>query len=426
MAQYNSSTVLTLPEQVEVNRNNIDYLFNEFGKLSVNPKGIYDPEVLYEQGDLVTFLAPETPEWGLYVHVSQTSSAGVLPTSAAKGSDGKPYWVVIGFYPKGPRGEQGIQGEQGVRGEQGEQGVQGVQGERGVQGPMGPKGDKGDKGDNGASFTVIGTVATTSDLPATAPAGAAYFVGESIPRTVYVYDASRNTWVNQGALQGPKGDQGVQGIQGEQGIQGVQGPQGPRGDQGVQGIQGEQGIQGVPGPVGPKGDKGAPGGSETYCILGNAAEIGGYLFRLPEGIKDGEYMLDIMVAMTPKTQSTIPDIIRDGALSLRAMGNAFIDSARSVRITCDLIGASFTYIATTGVISSTVVLTPPINARLNANSDNFDFSFLTGTVGEDRGFRLYSSIEGGSTVLFKATPFAIATHMAFLTLTRCVDLSEPL
>lgn len=144
-----------------------------------------------------------------------------------------------------PRGLQGPQGEQGEQGVEGPQGPQGQRGAMGAQGPQGPQGIQGPKGDDGTSFKILGTVARVIDLPSSAEAGDAYFVGTQPPRDVYVWDGVAEQWENEGQLQGPKGDtgeQGPQGVQGPQGIQGEQGIQGPIGPQGPQGAQGEAGV----------------------------------------------------------------------------------------------------------------------------------------------------------------------------------------
>lgn len=102
-----------------------------------------------------------------------------------------------------PQGEQGVQGPQGPRGERGEQGLPGINGENGRDGK---------DGKDGKSFNITGSVTSASQLPQTAPAGTAYFVGASAPRDVYVFDTGTNAWVNQGKLQGPRGEAGPQGV----------------------------------------------------------------------------------------------------------------------------------------------------------------------------------------------------------------------
>lgn len=114
-----------------------------------------------------------------------------------------------------PQGEQGLQGPQGETGPQGERGLQGPTGQ------TGPRGETGPAGKDGNSFNIIGNVTSVSQLPQTAPAGTAYFVGASAPRDIYVFDTGTNAWVNQGKLQGPRGETGPQGPQGPTGPAGT-------------------------------------------------------------------------------------------------------------------------------------------------------------------------------------------------------------
>ena len=216
------------------------------------------------------------------------------------------------------------------RGETGPVGPQGATGETGPQGPVGPKGD------TGSGFVVKGYYASESDLESgvTSPeAGDAYGVGTAEPYDIYIWDGVNSVWVNNGPLQGAKGDPGPQGPQGEpgpqgetgpQGIKGEQGPQGetgpagapgaaatievgtvttgqpgsqasvtnsgstsaavlnftipqgPQGAQGPQGIQGEQGIQGPQGPAGANGAPGATGPQGEPGATGPQGPSGGY------------------------------------------------------------------------------------------------------------------------------------------------------
>lgn len=158
--------------------------------------------------------------------------------------------------PAGPRGEAGPQGLKGDAGPQGPQGVQGpkgapgqkgdtgAKGETGARGPQGLKGDTGPKGDTGSGFVVKGYYETAPALQTAVknPAvGDAYGVGASEPYDIYIYDGVTHTWINNGPLQGAKGDTG---------------PRGPQGPQGPQGAQGPQGIQGLKGDTGAKGETG--------------------------------------------------------------------------------------------------------------------------------------------------------------------------
>ena len=129
-------------------------------------------------------------------------------------------------------------------------------------GPPGPQGPKGDPGD---SYTVKGLYATLSALQAAHPTGSegdAWFVGTSDSNVVYQWDVDKASWVNVGALKGPKGDTG------ETGPQGPQGPQGEKGDKGDAFVYSDfteeqllslKGEKGETGPQGPKGDTGPAG-----------------------------------------------------------------------------------------------------------------------------------------------------------------------
>lgn len=131
-------------------------------------------------------------------------------------------------------------GKFGAKGDKGDIGPAGPKGE---VGPKGEQGLKGDKGESGTSFKIVGQVDSITDLPVatTVGVGTAYFVGVSTPRDVYAV-VNQNTeikWVNQGALQGPKGEVGPQGPQGEVGPQGPQGEKGEKGDIGPAGKDGK-------------------------------------------------------------------------------------------------------------------------------------------------------------------------------------------
>lgn len=125
----------------------------------------------------------------------------------------------------------------------------GPEGPQGPKGPQGPQGVQGPKGDAGTGLNILGTYTSVEALQSavTTPAqGDMYNVGETAPYNVYMWDTTNGgEWLNQGQLQGAKGDTGPQGIQG---------PPGPQGEQGIQGPQGPPGPQGVPGE---KGDRGA-------------------------------------------------------------------------------------------------------------------------------------------------------------------------
>ena len=116
-----------------------------------------------------------------------------------------------------------LKGEQGLKGEKGDTGETGAQGEIGPQGP---------KGDDGTSFKIDEQVANAEALPSGKEKG--YSVQTLDDMHVHVYNGE--SWLDIGAIQGPKGDKGEtgeQGPQGEQGSQGLQGAKGEKGDPGV-------------------------------------------------------------------------------------------------------------------------------------------------------------------------------------------------
>lgn len=160
--------------------------------------------------------------------------------------------------PEGPRGMTGETGATGAQGQQGEKGETGngiantvLNGDYtltitftdgttyktpSIRGATGAQGQQGEKGETGSGFKVLGYYATESALSAavTNPAaGDAYGIGTAEPYDIYIWDGVNRKWVNNGALQGAKGDPG---IQGEQGIQGIQGPAGKDGKTPVVGV----------------------------------------------------------------------------------------------------------------------------------------------------------------------------------------------
>ena len=216
---------------------------------------------------------------------------------------------------QGPKGDKGDKGDTGDTGAIGPQGPQGLKGDTGPTGPQGPKGDtgatgpQGEKGETGSGFKVLdyyGSLSALQSAVSSPNVGDAYGVGTAEPYDIYIFGKSSG-WVNNGPLQGAKGDTGPQGPKGDTGETGEQGPKGdtgakgdkgdaftyadftteqlaalkgekgdkgdtgatgpkgetgevgPEGPQGPQGIQGEKGDTGATGPQGPQGEKGDKG-----------------------------------------------------------------------------------------------------------------------------------------------------------------------
>lgn len=157
--------------------------------------------------------------------------SGADPTARVTESDGAKV-IELGI-PAGPQGPKGDTGEAGPKGDAGERGPQGPKGDPGQDGAPGKDGAdgkdgaQGPKGDTGSGFAVLGYFATQAALEAAIAlpyAGDAYGIGSAQPYDIYIWDGINSVWVNNGPLQGAKGDTGPQGPQGETGPAGPAGP----------------------------------------------------------------------------------------------------------------------------------------------------------------------------------------------------------
>ena len=365
MPQVYDTEYLSLPQQVQQNKDDIEWL--KQNGIIFNPLGLWNNDTQYDKNDFVyygssSYLATQAnlgyrPD--INAQYWQPIARGIQGAKGDKGDTGAqgprglrglqgeqgPQGVAG---PKGDKGDTGEQGPQGVAGPQGPQGVagatgatgaigpqgpqgpQGTQGPQGLTGPQGPQGiqgvqgQKGDPGKDGTSFIVTGSVADSADLPdaGTVDAGTAYFVGAAAPRDIYVVAESSGvkTWINQGQLQGPQGEQGVQGIQGIQGIQGETGPQGATGPAGPQGPQGEtgpagpagpQGVQGETGPqgpAGPAGEAGSPGATGPQGPQGAQGPQGVGISAITSGtasVSGGQTLTPVNITYTDSTSDEI-------------------------------------------------------------------------------------------------------------------------
>ena len=142
----------------------------------------------------------------------------------------------------------------------------------GLRGPAGPQGTPGAPG---SSVELKGPVATTGDLPASAPASELWQVGTQAPYNGYFFNGEAwvnlgpvaagatftptvssdgvISWTNDGGLPNPESVN----------IKGPQGATGPQGPQGETGATGAAGPQGETGPAGP----GVPSGGSTRQVL---------------------------------------------------------------------------------------------------------------------------------------------------------------
>lgn len=125
----------------------------------------------------------------------------------------------------GPQGEQGNTGQSGVSCTHAWIGtiltvtsasgsssadLKGDKGDTGERGQTGPAGPRGEKGETGQGFKVLDYFDTVNALKAAVPSpnvGDAYGVGTSLPYDIYIYSPTKG-WVNNGPLQGAKGEKG--------------------------------------------------------------------------------------------------------------------------------------------------------------------------------------------------------------------------
>lgn len=149
----------------------------------------------------------------------------------------------------GPQGEKGDTGATGPSGPEGPRGPQGEQGPQGQTGPQGETGPAGPKGETGRGLTVLSYYASKAALDAaqkgTAKAGDAYGVGAAQPYDIYIFDGVTGEFINNGPLQGAKGDKGDTGAQGPAGPAGADGDTGPQGPKGDPGADGKTPVKGT-------------------------------------------------------------------------------------------------------------------------------------------------------------------------------------
>lgn len=146
---------------------------------------------------------------------------------------------------------------------------------RGAAGPQGPQGPKGETGSGFRVLDYYGSAAALEAAVANPAAGDAYGVGTAEPYDIYIYSQS-NGWVNNGPIQGAKGDTGPQGPKGDTGATGPQGAAGATGPKGdpftyadfteaqLAALKGEKGEKGDTGATGPQGTAGRGVSSMTY------------------------------------------------------------------------------------------------------------------------------------------------------------------
>ena len=233
---------------------------------------------------------------------------------------------------KGDRGEQGIQGIPGDKGETGERGPQGLQG---IQGPQGEPGPKGETGETGRGFTVSGYFASLAELQAqvTPFEGAAYGIGTAQPYDIYIYDGVSSTWVNNGPLQGAKGDKGDPFIYADFTAEQLEDLKGPKGDKGDAGMTAEE-LQAA---LDTKLDA-----STDLIMMKEATAANSVLIKATKPYDDGETHLDLSRASTETGKLNID--INDAMINLIGKTDAgtqefhIYNSGNSLYVTTDKMG----------------------------------------------------------------------------------------
>ena len=258
----------------------------DLGKVSLTPRGEYNPSAQYTELDVVTHAGSS--------FMVLKDVMGVTPVA------GEYYQILAEKGLKGDRGAQGYigpRGETGPAGPQGEPGPQGDKGEPGDVGPQGPQGEAG--GYYVPSIDESGNVTFTpskAGMPSVDPiplpgGGTQGPKGDDGGYYTPSVDASGNlTWtpsdegmpaVESVNIKGPQGDVGPQGPAGADGsIGGYYTPtvstegviSWEASDEGmpaidpvdISNIRGPQGEPGEMGPQGPKGDIGHPGPAGGY------------------------------------------------------------------------------------------------------------------------------------------------------------------
>jgi len=181
----------------------------------------------------------------------------------------------IGFTGSEGIGFTGSQGDLGYTGSQGEIGYVGSQGAgfTGSRGDLGFTGSKGETGDDGTSVQIVGSVASSINLPNpySGNIGDGYITEDT--GDLWVWDGVQ--WNNVGQIRGftgSKGDPG--GYTGSAGSLGYTGSQGEIGFTGSAGESGVSGSDGYTGSIGYTGSQGIPGEAAAIGYTGSFGDLG--------------------------------------------------------------------------------------------------------------------------------------------------------
>lgn len=162
---------------------------------------------------------------------------------------------------------------------------------------------QGAKGDTGNGLTILGYYPDLATLQSNVPTpsvGDAYGVGINSPYNIYIFDGDSNSWVDNGVLQGPKGEAATIAIGSVTGL--------PAGSTPVVTNTGDQynatfnfqipaGYDGNPGTPGTSAGFGTPSASATTLLPGSSAtaavsasgpdtaKVFAFSFGIPQGAK---------------------------------------------------------------------------------------------------------------------------------------------
>ena len=269
---FDGKLYLNLEQQVQKNKEDIEYIINEEGAL--NQFGLRVVGQVETISDMPTIQAykQSNPNWeygdAFMVGASKeeatvvdVDNATLLVLTRANTKYPTDFWMNLGKFPKpgpvGPKGEQGEQGIQGVKGIgvmsgssnptasapatttyinattgdvfvysgqkwdkigniKGATGSIGPAGPQGKTGPIGPKGDTGVQGPRGIGVNILGTLTSTSQLPdpTTVEKDSAYIIPADGVNHLWVIEGTDNlVWTDFGtAGLGEKGDKGADGV----------------------------------------------------------------------------------------------------------------------------------------------------------------------------------------------------------------------
>lgn len=233
MIFINTDKANSLPQQVAINTQNIEYLKEQVELLGFNLRGEYSNALQYNKSDAVEY------EGALYVHTAEQATQGVAPTDST-------VWTIV---------------------------------LTGIEGPAGPKGDKGDTGATGPAgadgqgFNYMGTWIDDNEYhpyDVVAYEGSSFVCKNAVSGSNTPPPNDTTNW----DIFASKGADGAKGEQGDPGPQGPTGPTGATGATGPQGISGATGATGATGPQGiqgPQGEKGADGAS--FVVSGTVETV---------------------------------------------------------------------------------------------------------------------------------------------------------